>query len=245
MKVISSSSSTIQITWINRQTSSDDQTSAGTTVTNAAEVSSLLSIASYLLYFKLQNGENVGWQELRLPGGRSSYLFENLRCGSRYQFYMVAVNAVDKSDPSEVITAKTDGMGTLGTNFGESCNLEYLFFFSCTAPVAPDKHSLLVINSSAVVIQLDSWHDGGCSINRFEIMYKNQRVKKWINLPWNENDLDFKRLFITNLKPSTAYDLTITAMNDAGPTQAQYTFSTFAILRGKRTLVHSFVSQSK
>lgn len=111
LKVISNSGSTIQITWVNKPT--DDALMSESNTVSVSDAPSTLVITSYFLYFKLQNGENIGWQELRLPGERSSYLFENLRCGSRYQFYMLAVNAVDKSEPSEVITAKTEGMGTI------------------------------------------------------------------------------------------------------------------------------------
>lgn len=110
--------------------------------------------------------------------------------------------------------------------------LIYFNLFAILAPVAPDKHSLLSVNSTAVSIFLDSWHNGGCAINKFEIMYKMQRMKKWINLPMTENDLDFRRVFITSLKPSTSYDLIISATNEASTTQAQYAFSTFALIKG-------------
>lgn len=59
-----------------------------------------------------------------------------------------------------------------------------------------------------------------------------QRAKKWINLPMNENDLEFRRVFITNLKPSTNYDLIITAENPSGSTNAKYAFSTFTQMKG-------------
>ena len=107
-----------------------------------------------------------------------------------------------------------------------------LSFNFCLAPVAPDKHSLLSVNSTAISIYLDSFHNGGCSITKFEIMYKMQRMKKWINLPMTENDVDFRRVFITSLKPSTNYDLIISATNEASTTQAQYAFSTFALIKG-------------
>ena len=48
-----------------------------------------------------------------------------------------------------------------------------------------------------------------------------------------ENDLEFRRVFITSLKPSTNYDLIISASNEASTTQAQYAFSTFALIKGK------------
>lgn len=63
------------------------------------------------MHFKLQNSDILDYQELRLPGDRSSYLFENLRCGSKYLFYIYAINAIDKGDSSEVIIGKTEGMG--------------------------------------------------------------------------------------------------------------------------------------
>jgi hypothetical protein len=97
------------VSWVNKPV--DEPLLSDVSTVSVSDAPSTLVVTAYFLYFKLQNGENIGWQELRLPGERSSYLFENLRCGSRYQFYVVAVNAVDKSEPSEVITAKTDGMG--------------------------------------------------------------------------------------------------------------------------------------
>lgn len=228
LKVISSSSSTIQVTWhIEEPTAANNDHSqvinlagaqakqSDNQVQSQSNTSSLsnetgLPILAYVLHFKLQNADIADYQELRLPGDRSSYLFENLRCGSKYQFYIYAINAIDKGDSSEAITSKTEGM----------------------APVAPDKHSLLSVNSTAVSIHLDSWHNGGCPITKFEIMYKMQRSKKFITLPMSENDVEFRRVFITSLKSSTNYDLIITASNEASSTQAQYAFSTFALIKG-------------
>lgn len=124
LKVISSSSSTIQVTWHiddptkgssdeagqSKSTVDSNQTASNSAATATAANTGLPTIA-YVLHFKLQNSDIADYQELRLPGDRSSYLFENLRCGSKYQFYIYAINAVDKGDTSEVITGKTEGMG--------------------------------------------------------------------------------------------------------------------------------------
>jgi len=220
LKIITSSSTIIQVTWhiddgeskVNNQETtnkSDNQAQKQSNSSSSTSTDVGLPVIAYVLHFKLQNADVSEYQELRLPGDRSSYLFQNLRCGSKYSFYIYAINAIDKGDSSEVITGKTEGM----------------------APVAPDKHSLLSVNSTAVSIYLDSWHNGGCPITKFEIMYKMQRSKKWISLPMTENDVDFRRVFITSLKSSTNYDLIITATNEASSTQAQYAFSTFALIK--------------
>ena len=115
--MISSSSSTIQVTW-HIEPAKDEPSGKSNAESNQAQPSNSsapaetgLPTIAYVLHFKLQNSDITDYQELRLPGDRSSYLFENLRCGSKYQFYIYAINAVDKGDASEVITGKTEGMG--------------------------------------------------------------------------------------------------------------------------------------
>ena len=129
--MISSSASTIQVTWhldepagaakpgpdeaqtkSNADSTQQPAQSNSSTTSNASSTAETgLPIIAFVLHFKLQNSDISDYQELRLPGDRSSYLFENLRCGSKYQFYIYAINAVDKGDASEVITGKTEGMG--------------------------------------------------------------------------------------------------------------------------------------
>lgn len=101
------------------------------------------------------------------------------------------------------------------------------------APVAPDKHSLLTINSSAVVVHSDSWHDGGCPIDKMEIMYKEEKKKEWLTLPFvfppSKEDKD---IIISDLRPATSYELKITATNEAGATTVSHTFKTNSLIRG-------------
>lgn len=101
--------------------------------------------------------------------------------------------------------------------------------------MAPDSLSLLTFNTSFATIHLDSWHDGGCSISGIEIMYKESQSTRWFTLKSKDAQLvdkSNKNEYLNNLKPSTSYDLKITAYNEAGPTQAQYSFTTLSVFKG-------------
>ena len=66
------------------------------------------------------------WEEKKLPGSTlNSFTFSNLLCGSYYQFYMIAYNSIDKSEPSKVIAARTKGTGNLDFKF--FCNYVIIF----------------------------------------------------------------------------------------------------------------------
>lgn len=158
------------------------------------------------------------WEEIRLTGDRTSHTFERLACGSKYQYYITAFNAVGKSDPSEILTAKTEG----------------------NAPVAPDKNSLISVNTTAAHIYLDSWHDGSCPISSFEIQHKPRKSNrsKWDTIRVFPASLQSKAgsgaqkaVVIGDLLPSTMYDLKVIAINEAGSTDITYTFTTASMLR--------------
>ena len=61
-------------------------------------------------------------------------------------------------------------------------------------------------------------------------MYK-EKASDWVRLPKIE-PMAQKVIAISDLKPSTSYDLKITAFNEAGPTEAQYSFMTSSKLKG-------------
>ncbi|GFY40217.1 down syndrome cell adhesion molecule homolog [Trichonephila inaurata madagascariensis] len=67
-------------------------------------------ITGYYLYFKK---EYETWEERQIPGHQTTYVFQDLYCGSHYQFYIVAYNAVGKGKPSEVVAGKTSGSATV------------------------------------------------------------------------------------------------------------------------------------
>lgn len=136
-------------------------------------------VTGYLLYQK--KAETGEWEELRLSGEQTSHIFETLGCGTKYQYYVAAFNSVGKSEPSEMIATKTEGM----------------------APVAPHKHSMLSLNSTAVAIHLDAWHDGSCPIQSFKIMYKPHKSRKWTTFPDQVFLPEQKQIVFSDLWPGT------------------------------------------
>jgi len=57
------------------------------------------------------------------------------------------------------------------------------------------------------------------------VMYKLQKSRKWISLS-SRVFTDQKYIVLSDLMPSTTYDLKITAFNEAGSTEALYSFTT-------------------
>lgn len=92
-----------------------------------------------------------------MDASQTFYTSLGLKCGTRYQFYLIAYNKQGRGEQSETISCKTDG----------------------GLPVAPDKKSALSVNMSSVAVKLDSWHNGGCQIIGFRIRYKLHGAKEW------------------------------------------------------------------
>lgn len=197
--------------------------------------------------------------ETKLPGEHLSQMIENLQCGTRYQFTISAINSVGSSAPSEPLTVKTEG----------------------SVPVAPDKNSLLSLNSSSLSINLAAWHNGACPMRSFEVLFKPSKSPKWTPLTVYQVGANQQQqqqlskspslhssmardlanslaglsgqslesspsiassqttqmaqtstaatnqtIVIDNLTPVLNYDLKIIAINEAGTTEAYYTFNT-------------------
>ncbi|CAL1270596.1 unnamed protein product [Larinioides sclopetarius] len=157
-------------------------------------------VSGYILF---QKSEAPEWEEVQLSEERNSYVFYGLQCGMRYQFYLVAFNVAGRGQPSDVISARTEG----------------------TVPIAPVRENLLTINSTFIVIHLISWKSGGCAINFFAVQYKPLNQPEWILLSSNVLP-EQKTVTVTDLTPASHYMLLMTAHNDAGTTEAEYQFST-------------------
>ncbi|GIZ02561.1 down syndrome cell adhesion molecule-like protein Dscam2 [Caerostris extrusa] len=65
-----------------------------------------VSSSRYILF---QKSEAPEWEEVQLSEERNSYVFYGLQCGMRYQFYLVAFNVAGRGQPSDVISARTEG----------------------------------------------------------------------------------------------------------------------------------------
>lgn len=118
-------------------------------------------VVDYYNLYQAELNEQPRWQELRLPGHLSSYSVENLRCGTRYQFYMMGVNRIGIGDQSDILDTKTAG----------------------GLPLAPDRQSTFdVINTTCYTIRLDHWQDNDCPIKEFNIRYKPEQARDWNHL---------------------------------------------------------------
>lgn len=113
-------------------------------------------INGYLLYQREEN--QLEWKEYSLDATQTFYTTLGLKCGTRYNFYLISYNKQGRGEQSETITVKTDG----------------------GLPIAPDKRSALNVNISSVAIKLDAWHHNGCAIVGFRIRYKLHGSKEWI-----------------------------------------------------------------
>jgi hypothetical protein len=195
LKVNSVTTSSINLGWTVKQSSSNEEVDP-------------TPVTGFVIHTK-KHDSTSDWEVIRLGGERTSHTFDRLACGSKYQYYVVAFNAVGKSDASEILSVKTEGTG----------------------PVAPDKHSLLTTNTTAALISLDAWHDGGCPISSFDVTYrarKSNRVKGESKRVFPAAE---KQLILKDLLPSTVYDIRISAVNEAGVTEAAYNFTTGSLIR--------------
>lgn len=118
-------------------------------------------LVDYYSLYQAEWSEQPHWQEIRLPGYTNSHTLDNLRCGTRYQFYMMGVNKIGVGDQSDILDTKTNG----------------------GIPVAPAKHLLLdVFNTTCYIVRLDRWYDNGCSITDFTVRYRADTARDWIVL---------------------------------------------------------------
>ncbi|XP_022258094.1 Down syndrome cell adhesion molecule homolog [Limulus polyphemus] len=157
----------------------------------------------FVLNYK--EGSNA-WKDIEISPDLNSYILDNLRCGAAYQAFLTAFNDVGRSDPSDVIKVTLKG----------------------NEPKAPEMRSFITTNSSAATLNLQAWKDGGCRLQYFVIQYKPQSHREWILLS-NHVIPDQKRVVISDLHPGTWYDLLVTALNDAGTTEAEYRFATLTL----------------
>ncbi|XP_071040308.1 cell adhesion molecule Dscam1 isoform X2 [Parasteatoda tepidariorum] len=184
IKTYFSTSKTIKISWESRTTPTSP-------------------VTGYILHYR-KDGQD--WQEVRLPGERNFYTQRDLQCGTSYSFYLITFNSAGRSNNSEMLSAKTDGI----------------------APIAPEKDRLLSVNSTCAFVNLSSWHNGGCPIKFFVVQYRSSGQTEW-TLVSNNIVPEQLNVTITDLIPGTWYTLFITARNDAGVTDSEYVFATLTL----------------
>ncbi|XP_023233546.1 Down syndrome cell adhesion molecule-like protein Dscam2 isoform X2 [Centruroides sculpturatus] len=160
-------------------------------------------LLGYVLHYRKDGNR---WRETRIIADRRDHSVHDLDCGTLYYFYLLAYNSAGNSEPSEMISAKTDG----------------------NSPIAPEKSYLLSVNSTTVLLHLNSWRNGGCPITFFVVQYKPQGQQEW-TLVSNNIIPDQQEITITDLSPGTWYTLLMTSHNEAGSTDAEYVFATLTL----------------
>lgn len=160
-------------------------------------------IRGYLLSFRREFGD---WEEIIVDRRATSYLLENLQCGTRYQFTLAAFNKVGSGSSSSIESVRTVG----------------------NKPVAPRKQHLIRPNITSIILELASWQDGGCTILYFTIEYRSHvHANDWIIV--SSNVAPQIRFLISDLEPAGAYNLRVTAYNNAGATISEYFFETLSL----------------
>ncbi|XP_046620086.1 Down syndrome cell adhesion molecule-like protein Dscam2 isoform X2 [Neodiprion virginianus] len=170
-------------------------------------------IKGFLLAYRKESAE---WEEVILDRRANTYLLEGLQCGTMYQFNLAAFNRIGSGSASKTESARTKG----------------------SKPIAPAKQHLIRSNLTSVLLELASWQDGGCPLLYFSVEYRKLSDK------WHlaSNDIrPHSRYTIVGLTSSTSYELRLTAYNNAGSTQAEYTFVTSSYNGGKRAFDDSMI----
>lgn len=145
------------------------------------------------------------------------FILDQLSCGNSYQIYLIAYNSIGAGLPSQILRTKTRG----------------------SAPIGPRKQDFILLNSTFIQLNFDSWQDGGCSIINFEIRYKQLHgrtgsssmnkegdlASQWLLLSSNINP-EQRMIELRDLQPETWYSLLTTAESAGGKTEVQYSFMT-------------------
>ncbi|KAL3194739.1 hypothetical protein MRX96_045945 [Rhipicephalus microplus] len=155
----------------------------------------------YYIYVKAEHGT---WEEHQVSAHQTTHTFQDLLCGTNYQFYVASYNKMGKSDPSEVISAKTQG----------------------APPVPPKRDALISVNGTMLMVHLSSWSSAGCPIQSFTVHYRiEEEDYDWV-LVSDAILAEQKVLVISGLLPGKWYLLRVAGHSEAGTSEQEYTFST-------------------
>ncbi|XP_076361672.1 cell adhesion molecule Dscam1-like isoform X3 [Tachypleus tridentatus] len=174
--------------------------STPSSITIGWEKSGDLELKDYIIHYK---AEEKDWIKEMISTKTHKYTLKNLQCGTRYRLYMTASNNLGTGEPSATVIGRTRG----------------------GAPVSPPKRTFLSINTTSVTLNMSSWEDGGCPIQHFSIRYRLTFNHLWNTVASRMMALQ-KFLKIKHLAPGREYSLLVSAHNEAGTTEAEYTFQT-------------------
>ncbi|XP_046818554.1 Down syndrome cell adhesion molecule-like protein Dscam2 isoform X2 [Vespa crabro] len=156
-------------------------------------------LTGYTLHYRTTHGN---LDELHLSRHATNHELKGLLCGNTYQLYLTSHNKIGSSPSSPVLSVRTQGQ----------------------APGIPPSAAFLSPNSTTLVLRLHVWPDNGCPILYFVIQYRPANEFHWTLV---SNSVKMQRRFVvTNLTPSTVYQLKVEAHNVAGSNQAEFSFVT-------------------
>ena len=177
------------------------------------------------------------------------HTIEGLECGQAYEFYMTAHNSVGKSEPSAAVVGRTQGSPPISPRqadlFARITPTEAVINLSSwRASECAIRDFLIRIRtkSDRDWILLTSRHSSGISsgtsaatssLQPASSSSSSAQVSASASLASGVFSVTENFFFIRNLLPQTAYELEVTARNQAGATQAQYEFYTKTL--GKTT----------
>ena len=86
-----------------------------------------------------------------------------------------------------------------------------------TVAISPSADEFLIINSTAVALNFNSWHNGGCVIQNYSVKYKQRHQKHWkVISPIKYSIHEQRPLIINNLESNRDYVLLVMAASSAG-----------------------------
>ncbi|KAH7642831.1 cell adhesion molecule-like protein 12 [Dermatophagoides farinae] len=196
----------------------DDYSSSSSSSSTSS--STLANGNDFILHIS-EEGSAGKWIEKKLPGQLRRHVETNLKCGTKYLLYMTYVSSQQQQQQStatgEIITTRTKG----------------------TVAISPSLDEFIAVNDTAITMNLDSWHDGGCPIQNFTIKYRQHRHKHWKNIgtirydPLHHHHHHQQQqphrsstFTINNLESDQIYILSVIAASTAGMTEAIYNFTT-------------------
>ncbi|CAN7982350.1 unnamed protein product, partial [Ixodes hexagonus] len=149
-------------------------------------------------------GNSSDWEAYKVSSGSSSYTFTNLRCGTKYEVYVEALDDA-KSRPrmTPIAIANTKG----------------------SVPTAPSHQQPLLVNGESVPLDLEAFGDGGCPITYYVVKYRAVDEKEWtvVSKEPGQGEQDGNHVVtLSHLERGRRYKLLLGAANSAGYTEALY-----------------------
>ncbi|XP_023316145.1 Down syndrome cell adhesion molecule-like protein Dscam2 [Trichogramma pretiosum] len=156
-------------------------------------------LTKYTLHYRTTHGT---LEEMQLSRRSTSHELKGLMCGNTYQLYLSSHNKIGSSAASPVLSVRTQGQ----------------------PPGIPAAAAFLAPNSSSLALRLAAWPDNGCPIEYFVVQYRPINDFHWTLV--SNNVRAQRRFLVTNLAPSSVYQLKVEAYSAAGSNQAEFTFVT-------------------